>query len=388
VEEHCLRCHDVGGIGGIELTGYDQALEWRSPLGLAVERRIMPPWRGSRCCAEYLHDWSLEPAEIAAVLAWVDADGPEGDPADYVAPELPAVGLERVDLELSMPEPYLPEPAPGETDINRCFLVDWPEPEVAFVTGLGLVPGNAEIVHHALVLVAAPSVVAGFEAQEELDAAPGWTCPGGIPWGTSSWIGGWSPGWEAREFPGGLGQEVEPGSKLILALHYSLAGTSASEDQTTIQLTIEPEVPGSMETIGLYDPSWLYGGMPIPKGNPDVIYSYQTEPEPRADGEPTRLLAVNLHMHERGSQGQVGIVRADGSIDCLLQVDDYDYDWQYDYLLAEPALLQPGDELFVECHFDNSEGHQRIVAGEREKPKALNWGDDQEMCVAYVTTER
>jgi hypothetical protein len=39
----------------------------------------------------------------------------------------------------------------------------------------------------------------------------------------------------------------------------------------------------------------------------------------------------------------------------------------------------------VECAFDNSEEHQRMVDGEREAPRDLNWGEDQEMCVGYVT---
>jgi hypothetical protein len=60
-------------------------------------------------------------------------------------------------------------------------------------------------------------------------------------------------------------------------------------------------------------------------------------------------------------------------------------EWQGDYTFAEPVRLEPGDRLLVECVFDNSETNQRMVNGELEAPRDLNWGEDQEMCVGYVT---
>ena len=82
-------------------------------------------------------------------------------------------------------------------------------------------------------------------------------------------------------------------------------------------------------------------------------------------------------MHTRGVAGSTWLVREDGDEEWLLKVDDYDFDWQLNYLLAEPARFLPGDQLGVECVFENT--------GDTD----LNWGEGtlDEMCVAnlYVT---
>jgi hypothetical protein len=95
---------------------------------------------------------------------------------------------------------------------------------------------------------------------------------------------------------------------------------------------------------------------------------------------------VNLHMHERGSRGQIAVKHADGTRDCLLQIDYWAHEWQGDYVLAEPLKLRRDDALYVECHWDNTAGNQRIVDGRPEEPRTLHWAEDQEMCVGFVQT--
>ena len=381
----CARCHWDGGPGGFALDTYDDASTWAPAAASAVAARTMPPFATASCCQEYDGELDLSPDQIAAVVAWADAGAPEGDPADYVAPEPVSTELPRVDLSLTMDSAYVPDLPDGETDVSRCFLLDWPEEEPRYVTGLGVRPGNAAVVHHAIALLAGPSVVDSFEALDAADPGAGWTCPGGVVWGATGWLGGWSPGWTGRAIPGGLGHRVEPGSKVILSVHYSVTSADPEPDQTTLDLMLADEVTGTLESLSVYDPTWLTGGMPIPAGRPDVVHSHATTPTPRSDGSSRRLVAVNLHMHERGSHGQVGIRHADGTTTCLLQIDRWDYDWQNDHVFADPLELAPTDELFVECHFDNTAGNQRVVNGVPEEPRDLNWAEDEEMCVAYVT---
>jgi len=387
VEQSCVRCHREGGLGGFSLESFEESFEWRAALARAVENRTMPPFKAADCCTDYLRDFSLSDDEIATLVAWGTGAAGEGDPASYVPPVLRETGLPRVDQALTMEEEYLPTLATGETDLSRCFLLDWPDDADRFVTGLGVVPGNEQIVHHAVLLVAGPDVVAGFEALDSADPGPGWTCPGGVVLGYTGWIGGWSPGWDGQEIPEGLGQEVEPGSKLILTIHYSVVESEPTPDRTTVELMTSDSVAGSLKSFGVYDPAWVSGGMPIPAGEEEVLYPYELQPG-AIDRSTSRLLAANLHMHERGARGQVGIQRADGTTECLLQIDEWDYGWQSDYVFAEPKELGPDDTLFVECIFDNTPSNQRIVGGTREEPRDLNWAEDEEMCVAFVTARQ
>src|SRR5207245_8337364 len=165
----------------------------------------------------------------------------------------PAGGLSRVDRELTLAAPYAPVQAPDE---YRCFLLDWPETERRYVTGFVARPGNATIVHHVLVFVAPPGRVAQFQALDDADPAPGYKCFGG-PGGVAPGLGGWVPGSRGGDFPAGTGVPVDPGSKIILQIHYHLARAPGPFDQTSIQLKLDRAVDRLAFQLPWADPSWL-----------------------------------------------------------------------------------------------------------------------------------
>jgi hypothetical protein len=65
----------------------------------------------------------------------------EGKPADEGPPldTDPNPGLSRVDLSVSIPLEYTPQ---SEPDDYRCFVIDWPETTVKYVSGFEGVPGG------------------------------------------------------------------------------------------------------------------------------------------------------------------------------------------------------------------------------------------------------
>jgi hypothetical protein len=341
----------------------------------------MPPWPPGRCCEDYLHDRALTDEEVAAIVGWAEDGAPEGDPADSSAPDDPPAGeggLSRVDLELPMPAAYTPSDADG--DEVRCFVIDWPEAQQRFITGLDVRPGDPDIVHHAIVYAVPPAKAAVYEALADADDAPGWSCPGGLAEGGDTVVGGWVPGSRGYDFPNDIGRGVAPDSKIILSVHYRFAPATPGSDQTAIALRLDDAVDREIQGLAVYNPAWLIGKtMKIPAGDPDVRFTYGYDPAAYTGGA-ALIHNVSLHMHERGASGSLAIERADGSVDCLLNIADWDYDWQGDYWLADPVELRTGDRLKVECHFDNSASNQPPG----EEPQELWWGDDLEMCIATV----
>jgi hypothetical protein len=73
----------------------------------------------------------------------------------------------------------------------------------------------------------------------------------------------------------------------------------------------------------------------------------------------------------------------------VLDIPKWDFHWQLPYSLATPLVLNPGDKLAVECHWDNSAENQPIIDGVQRTPVDLNWGvkTTDEMCVGgfYLT---
>ncbi|MCA9713198.1 MAG: monooxygenase [Myxococcales bacterium] len=380
LERECVSCHQDGGIAPFSLDGYDEAAMWGAVALGAIEAGHMPPWPPSSCCLELRHERRVAPDDVEMLRAWVDAMTPEGDPADAPPPPPPG-GLSRVDLEVEMPAPYTPSPSVGPSDDLRCFLIDWPIDHTTYVTGIDVVPGQRELLHHAVIYAIPEARAAFYELLDDADSEPGWSCPGGAPQDADAYVGGWVPGAAAHDYPSGLGREVKPGSKLLLSAHYELSAGPAP-DQSAIRFKLDDSVATPVEGAAVVNPSWLVGeSMLIPAGEADVAYSYAYDLSAWLKlGKTVTVHDVALHMHEWGSSATLGVIRGDGEIECLLHIDDWDFAWQGEYFLKEPVELRYGDRLYVECIFDNSAGNQP----DGGEPQDLWWGDDKEMCIGSV----
>ena len=388
VIENCAGCHTAGTIAPFVFESYRDVYVRRDLVRQQVESRRMPPWPPGPGCAEYAGDGSLLEKDRATLLSWLDRGAPEGDPGDArpASPPAPA-GLSRVDRRLSLAAPYSPVQAPDE---YRCFLLDWPETQRRYVTGFVARPGNPAIVHHALVFIATPDRVAQFQALDDADPAPGYKCFGG-PGGVTAVLGAWAPGSRGGDFPVGTGVPVDPGSKLILQIHYNLASGFRQFDQTSIELELEAKVTREAFLLPWADPSWVNAhGMPIPAGDPDARHAFAFAPAPflgiitsnAIPPGPFTIYAAASHQHLRGTRNRLEIQRANGAKECLLDIPRWDFHWQGAYTLKVPTRVQAGDSLSIECHWDNSAKNQPGGVAPRE----LNWGEgtDDEMCLGFL----
>jgi hypothetical protein len=383
--ERCMSCHEGNGPGPLTLTTFSEVIAAKAAVHHAVEERHMPPWPPAACCSEYRHNASLTPDELAKVHTWFETGTMEGVMA-APPPVIRRGGLPRVDLTLTMSEPYLPSPS-GSNDETRCFLIDWPETETKYVTGLDIRAGVPGQMHHSIAFVAGPEDVKTLTTVDAASPGPGWPCPGGVLGSFKDALGGST--FAPTQFDEGLGHQVLPGDKIVLQMHYSAPRAGDFKpDQSSLLLRFQSEPTKRLTTLMVYNPAWLIPqGMRIAAGQ-TITYSYADEPTRWAGGKPFTLHSVNLHMHERGVRGQVAILRADGTRECLLQIDAWDHMWQGDYTFLTPKRIARGDRILVSCTFDNSEANQKIVRGERQPAVDLDWSEQKEMCVAFVTASQ
>jgi hypothetical protein len=398
VEQRCATCHVEGGFAPFALGSFADAHAHRASIAAAVDARTMPPWPPSDACNHYEHDRSLTDAEREVIVAWARGDSAEGDPTTYAAPSLAAVETMRIDRTLGMTEAYTPVQSPDE---YRCFVMDWNETTSKFVTGLRVKPGYAPIVHHAIAFLAAPSDAAAVVKLDAADPGPGYKCFGGIGVGgvNAGWLGAWVPGSTTSLMPAGTGIEVAPGSKVVLQMHYNTASTAARPDLSSVELQVDDTVATRAAVVKFANPSWVtQKTMNIKAGDADSVQSFAFGVSPYmsritggvlADGAPFTIRSAALHMHSRGVKGTLSVVHPDGTRDCALEIDDWSFHWQDSYRLQAPIVVQPGDELSLECHFDNSGHRQPMVDGKPVTVTDVNWGEttEDEMClgVMYAT---
>jgi hypothetical protein len=380
----CARCHTEGGIAPFALLDYSDAKAHAGVSMLAINDGIMPPWKAEEGCNDYAGDFSLTDSEIAIFNAWVEADTPEGDPANEGDPiAVEDLRLSRVDVALDMPEPYAPVQTP---DDYRCFVIEWPAEysTTQYISGFKAVPGNDSIVHHVIAFLATPDQASDYYALDAGEDGPGYTCFGGPRGPSQEWIGGWAPGGQGFDMPPNTGMKIEPGSLIILQVHYNTLFDDPIADVTGVELKLDSAVDKEVWTQPWANPQWLSGGMNIPANDDDVMHSFQFDLTWASDGKPVLIHSAGLHLHNLGTSGLAKINRGTGGgEDCLVQIDDWDFKWQDGYSLKSPVRFDAGDQLYLECHWDNSVQNQVIVDGQPLPPQDVNWGDGStdEMCL-------
>lgn len=377
--QKCARCHDAGGIAPLSFTSFADVKSEKGLIRRVVEERTMPPFLASPCCSSYANDYSLTDEEIGVILGWVDQGGPEGDVAEAPPPRPTIGGLSRVDVTVGMAEEYTPKPPQGSTDDLRCFVMDWPLDHAAYVTGIDPHPGNRGIVHHLVVGVVGPDDASGAMALDAKDPLPGFDCSGGL--GDIENVRALGGSLLGSDFPRGIGSRVEPGSKILLNIHYSTAKTTGS-DKTTIDLRIGDSAREA-KGIAIANPLWIAGdAFEVEAGEKDAVFFYKFLPELFTQRKPVMLEGVTPHMHYFGTKIALKALHADGTRTCLLEIPRWEFGWEQPYWFAEPKRFDPDDELYIECHFDNSAANQP-GGGE---PRDFSWGgDNQDMCAGFLS---
>lgn len=370
----CASCHSEGGVGGFALETYSQTSAIADAVADAVVNERMPPWGADGACNEYLYDISLTEAEKQTISDWANSGAPRGSgPIATAMPLESGPSNHRADVSISGPAEYTPT---GLPDDYRCFPMDWPLEEPAYVTGYEVVPGQLSLVHHVIAYIVPGHYRGDIDRKVQEDGQPGYSCfggPGVVEQRDAEWLGGWAPGGAARSFPEGTGIAMDPGDIIVLQVHYHTEGREVLADRTRIDLTVEDWVESEAWIQPFANPFWLYEDqMDIPSGSEGHEESFSFSFD-----EGTTVFSANVHMHLLGKQAQLSIQHEDGSESCLLNVPEYDFEWQRTYRFKEKQVLKASDRIKLSCFFDNP------------TDEAVNWGDGttDEMCLAtmYMT---
>jgi hypothetical protein len=387
VQSRCVECHVSGGIAPFALDTYESARE-RAPL-MVVETRMgrMPPWPPSDDCRPLQHVRRLSARELAVLENWSRAGTPEGDRGTYVRPaDAREPFPTTVDFTAQPAAPYTP-PARAVDDY-RCFVVNPGWTEAKHLVQARITPGDARIVHHLNMFEVRAASVAELEALDARSAGEGYPCFGGvgIPVGSLAdqrvqYVAGWAPGSPALRTPPGTGIRMEPGSRLVLQVHYNQSVVQGASDRTRVEMVFSPTPPRRQAMVIPV----MADHFRIPAGMPD--YPVENSLQPRALGItfPVTVYGAFPHMHQFARAAQSTLTRADGSRECLVDVPRWQFHWQQFYMFDEPVRVEPDDRVTVQCRYDNSPANQPVVNGVQRTPQEVRSGTGtlDEMCMTF-----
>jgi hypothetical protein len=355
----CVSCHSAGSIAGsIPLDTYEQVSARALAILDAVRSKRMPPSvvDVSGDCNEFRDARRLTPDEMATLMQWGTGLRLAGTPA-IVEPKQ-ARHLGRVDLTLTMAEPYGPDPS--RPDDYRCFVIDPESDRDRFVTGYEVRPGEPRTVHHVL-LFSLASEESDLEAMalDDADPKPGYECFGGPGAGDFRFLAGWAPGTGATIFPANTGLLLPAGRKTVLQVHYNL--TEAGEpDQTAVELSLRDTVIDEAIVLPLANLDLeLAPGLRNAETSLEVVLG---------ENDAYGILGTFPHMHRLGRS-----LRVEKNGDCLVDVPQWSFEWQEFFFYAEEIRTLPNDRVRLTCTYDTTSRTETVTWGE---------GTDDEMCLA------
>ncbi len=219
--------------------------------------------------------------------------------------------------------------------------------------------------------------------------------PGGIAElnDNSFWLAQWAPGTDGYAFPEGTGIPLEPGTALIVQMHYYSGFAPGEADSgTRMEFMISENVEKPAFYLPLSRFAWLYGehngSLVIPPGerrtytesmslerlNEMAAHVTGTSPQ---DIQALEVHSANLHMHSYGSSGGISMIDRHGREETLLSVPRWNLHWQRNFMLSNPKVFGRDEwadtRISVRCTFENP----------NEEPVYGGYGSDDEMCFNF-----
>ena len=327
---------------------------------------IMPPWIPSPGHDKFVAERWLTDRELELFKTWAESGRARGDDADLPPAPKFAEGwrLGQPDLIVKMVEPFS-VPADGP-DLLQNFVIPISIAEDKLVAAIEFHPGNKRVCHHSVLFLDDSG------AARKLDKAtpePGYANFGGPGFLPSGALGGWSVGTTPRPLPNGMGRYLKRDSDLVVQMHYHPTGKQET-DQSEIGLYFvkKPVAESLKEPAKLVGSIWMANyEMDIAAGTKDYLRSTSyTLPKD------VIMVGVVPHMHLLGKAMKVTATLPDKTVKSLIDIKNWNYNWQDEYYYERPFKLPEGTRLDVEAVFDNSADNP---SNPSSPPKRVTWGD-------------
>ena len=357
LQENCQTCHRPAGrnmsgmIAPMSLMTYREVRPWAKSIARAVQTKEMPPWDASpEFNGHFQNERVLTAEEVDTIVEWVESGAPRGNPSDAPEPITFREGwfLGEADLVLEM-EPYFVDDDVQDLYFNHTIKITQEQlPENKWVQSLEFKPGS-EAVHHIIAYSAGPEKAASTAGRNEnLEEDEEFLR-------NRTMLGGLAPGTDPTNYPEGYGIELEAGSEVTFAMHYHKEPGPGTGVWDTSEMAFKfHEKP---VTHALIFTNIAHGAFEIPPNADDwrVVGA-------KTFKEDITLISLMPHMHLRGVYAKYTAYYPDGTEEVLLEVPEYDFNWQTQYEFKDLKHIPAGTRIEFDMHFDNNE-EQAAIAG-------------------------
>ena len=351
LQEKCQDCHRKGTAAPMSLVTYEETRPWAKSIRQRVITRNMPPWHIDQTVGiqHFANDRSLNDAQIATIVRWVDSGAPMGDPKDMPPPkQFPEDQSWLLAKEYGQPDLVLKSedytmPAHGQ-DVWFKPLTAVPITEARWVRAVEMRPSTTQgrkIMHHVLArLIQTESGGAGG-SDDVIAAAAG----GGL-------LMEWAIGKNYDIYRPNTGKLLLPGSHIWWELHLHAVG-EAIRDHAELAVYFYPkgQEPKYRTYLTLFNAAGTAGvRLDIPPNTVTESQGYHVL------SRPARLENFQPHMHLRGKAMAMEAILPDGTVRMLSYVNNFNFNWMNNYIYTDDAapVLPKGTIIHVTAWHDNT----------------------------------
>ncbi len=364
LNQKCVTCHRPGETGPMSFVGYENAKKYSKMIAFTTGKGKMPPWKTIPVDLEFADDNHLSKEEIEMLASWSENGAPIGDKnAIPPTPEF-AEGWKLGQPDALWKVPYEHTLSAEGKDEYWNFVISPDIKEPVWISGIDVKPGNRKIVHHVIAFLDDKGRGKNLVQSKDGDKKSAYLSQGGgVGFTPDGSVGGWAPGTNPSRLPDNAGFLLKPGTDIILQIHYNKSG-KVEKDQTEIGVYYNK---GKVtEPVEL---AWMANPLIRIKAGDDKAKFTQSLTLP-AD---IRIYSIMPHMHLLGREMRASATLPNGNTIRLIDVPDWDFNWQLVYGLKEPMVLPKGTKIKIEAVYDNSSNNPHNPS---DPPKAVRWGEE------------
>lgn len=351
--ENCAACHRVGGIAPFAMDSHAMVQGWSPMIREVLMTKRMPPGQIDPHVGKFSNDYVLAVEEQQQLIHWIEAGARKDGDTD------PLAALTWPETKWALGEPDLIVKVPPQS-IPATGILDYITVEVPielerdrWVRASQYIPGDRTVLHHTLNDLVPP----GATGRRSF-------LGGGDP--NQANITAYIPGAEPAIEPPNTGGLLRAGSTLRLQLHYTTTGKETVDaSEIGVWFYPEDEIPTermSGQCACIFPMGWTN------------ITPYDPNFELRQSvtlKEDAYMQSFLPHMHFRGKSMRFNAHYPDGTEQELINIANYNYNWQISYKLEEPILMPAGTRIEAIGHYDNSTQNKANPDPSRSVP----WGD-------------
>ena len=334
--DKCVACHREGGIGPWQMSSYEMVRGFSPMIREVVRTQRMPPWHADPHYGHFSNDRGLSDEQVRTLVHWIEAGAPRGtgeDPLKTQNKAWPKWPLGEPDLIIETPA--FTTPATGVIPYQMVQVKN-PLDHDVWVRAIDYLPGQRAVLHHVI------------------------ASAGGERRGATS-LNNYVPGAEPLQIPADNGILLKAGSTIHFQMHYTPNGQELT-DVTKFGLYFMKDPPKySFRSMIFAQPR-----LKIPANT-----KVHTETAEQSFKEDAVIYSLHPHAHFRGKSASFVAKYPDGREETLLNVPNYDFNWQSTYDLVKPLTVPAGTKVVYTQVFDNSSQNK----ANPDPNRTVTWGE-------------